>query len=125
MPNRVQVAIVALLLLLAILVLGPVLQMMREAEGRIGCTNRLKQIGLALHNYCDSHGTFPSGTVANSHLPPERRLSWVLLVWPYVEARPRLLVDRTKAWDDDENRDPKEHLQPPKSPEDKVVPVGE
>ena len=125
MPNRLTAAVVALLLLLAVLILGPAIYMMRESEGRVRCTNNLKQIGIGLATYCNSEGAFPRGTVPNDAFPPERRLSWVLSVWPYLEARPRLLVKMASPWDDYDNRDLREVLEPPKHPDEKIVPLGQ
>jgi hypothetical protein len=49
------------------------------------CSNNLKQLGLALHSYHDTHDHFPSGTVSNTALEPEERLSWVVSVLPFLE----------------------------------------
>jgi prepilin-type N-terminal cleavage/methylation domain-containing protein len=79
----VVIAIIAILIALLL----PAVQQAREAARRSTCKNNLKQIGLAFHNYHDTHSRFPLPAVLS--LTPAGVImtsnSWGLSILPYVD----------------------------------------
>ena len=71
----------------------------REAAKHSSCRNNLKQIVLALNGYESANGSFPSGTIPNPALRPDRRLSWFVTIWPFLDSSSLPQIDPTIAWD--------------------------
>ena len=81
----------------------PAVQASREAARRMTCSNNLKQIALALHNYHDEYRTFPPAyTVDESGRPLH---SWRTLILPYLEQNDLYRrIDLSRPWDDPVNQ---------------------
>lgn len=77
----VELLVVTAIVGLLIALLLPAVQAAREAGRRTECYNHLRQIGLALHTYHDSHGTFPTGCAELT----TKRIAWSLLILPRLE----------------------------------------
>src|SRR3982751_1139515 len=75
------IAIIAILIALLI----PAIQAAREAAKRTNCRNNLKQLGLSLHNYHDSFGTFPPGHVSPPGDRLGRNMSALAMLLPFQE----------------------------------------
>jgi len=78
----VVIAIIAILIALLL----PAVQQAREAARRAGCRNNMKQLGLGLHNYESTHGTFPPGYVFRMGATGnEMGFGWGTMVLPFIE----------------------------------------
>jgi prepilin-type N-terminal cleavage/methylation domain-containing protein/prepilin-type processing-associated H-X9-DG protein len=69
--------------LLALLL--PAVQKVREAASRLRCSNNLKQMGLALHQYHDSNGALPPAILCGSTEVIDAETSGFTLLLPYIE----------------------------------------
>jgi prepilin-type N-terminal cleavage/methylation domain-containing protein/prepilin-type processing-associated H-X9-DG protein len=85
----VVIAIIAVLIALLL----PAVQAAREAARRAQCVNNLKQLGIAMHNYHDTVGSFPTSFWRNTQVPGTNpriadntnRHSWLTMILPYIE----------------------------------------
>lgn len=88
---------------------------LRAQSDRAECQNNLRLIGLAVAQFHEQNGsTFPRAVLPLAGQPPEKRLSWLAAVLPYLDERPNhtfsgdalaARLDRAQPWDAPENRE--------------------
>jgi len=83
----VELLVVIAIIGILIALLLPAVQAAREAARRMQCTNHLKQIGLALHNYHTAQGAFPPGGVSRpgGTTTESGGFSYLVMILPYLE----------------------------------------
>ncbi|MGD9645955.1 MAG: DUF1559 domain-containing protein [Pirellulales bacterium] len=108
-PYSAGFTLVELLVVIAIIgvliaLLLPAVQAAREAGRRLSCSNNLKQIGLAQHNFHDTKGHF-AGSLRPPGLTNAPRISWITYLLPYFE-QPAVFnrYDQKLNWHQDPNR---------------------
>ena len=86
----VELLVVIAVIGILIALLLPAVQAAREAARRSQCSNNLKQITLALHNYHDVNRSFPAGGVLPAGIHSARYYPGVIVaVLPFMEQGPR------------------------------------
>jgi len=86
----VELLVVIAIIGILIALLLPAVQAAREAARRTQCSSHLKQIGLALHNYHDTHRCFPPFLIHRTGTPSriadvDKGANWLVFLLPYVE----------------------------------------
>lgn len=97
--RRLAFTLVELLVVIAIIgiliaLLLPAIQAAREAARRAQCSNNLKQLALAMHDYHDTHKRFPPGNMWTSSYGTDSNpggqvmgsFGWPAFILPFVEA---------------------------------------
>jgi prepilin-type processing-associated H-X9-DG protein len=85
-----------------------ILLKLHEDSSRADCADHLRRLGAAVNVYQEQNKTFPPGTIPNRAVKdPEKRLSWLAAVLPYLEDASEKKrwsgladgLDRKAAWD--------------------------
>ena len=105
----VELLVVITIIGILIALLLPAVQAAREAARRMTCSNQLRRLGLALHNYAQANQVFPMGTVCTTSsgpngypydvwseagggggaaTPNNHGTSWILRILPFLEMNP-------------------------------------
>jgi prepilin-type N-terminal cleavage/methylation domain-containing protein/prepilin-type processing-associated H-X9-DG protein len=88
--SRYGFTLVELLVVIAIIgvlvaLLLPAVQAAREAARRMSCSNNLKQMGLAVHNYHDTNQVLPPGKIQVGSLSAQSLSNWAIMILPHME----------------------------------------
>ncbi|GAB4136358.1 MAG: DUF1559 domain-containing protein [Planctomycetaceae bacterium] len=82
----IELMVVGCCLLILLAITLPALGQARSAARRAVCKNKLKQIGLAVHNYHETFYTFPPGWITVHRAPTKSYgYGWQAMLLPYME----------------------------------------
>ncbi len=87
----VELLVVIAIIGILVSLLLPAIQASRESARRAMCTNQIRQLIVAIHDYEMAHEHYPAGTVNPAgpiqNLPNGHHISWIARVLPYIEER--------------------------------------
>jgi hypothetical protein len=100
----VEASVVLVIFLILVLLMLPAVHASGEAARRMTCTNQLKHIGLALHDYHQMYKCFPPAYVADKGGKPMH--SWRVLILPFLDFDSLYRqYDFNEPWDGPNNRE--------------------
>jgi prepilin-type processing-associated H-X9-DG protein len=80
-----ELLVVIAILGVAMAILLPAVQRVRDAAARADCQNRLRQIGIASQNYHAAHHSFPTGVSYEGGKSPHPHMTWCVRLLPFLE----------------------------------------
>ena len=101
--TSLTIGVYCFLFLYLVAILFPAVSASREPARRMQCTNNIKNIGLAIHNYESANGNFPPAYTVDANGKPLH--SWRVLILPYLDELglyKKIRLD--EPWDSEYNR---------------------
>lgn len=106
----VELLVVVAIIGILVALLLPAVQSVRESARKSSCTNNIKQLGLALHDYHQARRSFPAAALYNPQqgdpsISKEHYANWLVMLLPHIEQQTLFdRIDLAKPISDDANR---------------------